>query len=120
MLRLEDAPTLSMDLDKGNGIVFDYEEVKMKKLNWRRQGLRKCFFHMFGLAISRIPKPLELQSDVEGATHYGRSQKIHESSTVKRINFSEAESSGTFVKLLKPRKRPYKSKRKKRGCGTEL
>lgn len=67
MLRLETAPTLSIDADKGKGIVFDYDEVKMKQAQMENFiGNEKIMSSTIqsGLAMSIIPRPVEIQSDV--------------------------------------------------------
>lgn len=66
----------------------------------------------YGLAMTRIHNHVSLQSEGEVATFNGNFQQFQDSSMVKRVSFSEAEFSGTFLKMLKPRKKPYKPVRK--------
>lgn len=110
-LRLEAPPILSKDLEKGKGCVFDYEDLKKKQVSEGDKMMANAI--QSGLGMTRSPKPVSIQSEGEGAMYYGVSQQFQECSTVKRNGFSEVESSGTYVKLLKPRQRPCKNKRKK-------
>lgn len=101
MLRLELASKISSDVDKGKGRVFNFEASYHKaKVETNKLAEQKLLASTIksGLAMSRVHVVDCLQSGVMAANFNDVSSFFQEGSTVYRIGFSEAGSSGTLMK----------------------
>lgn len=115
LLRLEPPHNVSRDMDKGKGIVFDFERKglanKDAEQNKENQKLLSSAIRS-GQAMSMVPR----QERTRYFANFGDyAPQDWDSPTVFRTGVHNANSSGTFVKKIKPRKRPSKSKRRLKG-----
>ncbi|CAL9229674.1 unnamed protein product [Arabidopsis halleri] len=115
VLRLEPAPIVSNDFDKGKGIVFGYEssstspkDIPLSAAPSLRLDGVSSFDSPSG--SSKFPNAL---SGREALVDYSYSSSFSQpSSTGYEVGFSEASPSGTKPRKTQRRKRPYISKRK--------
>lgn len=115
MLRLEPAPLISVDLDKGKGHVFNFEAQCMNKsAEAKGEEAQKILIAAIrsGNANSRKPLLPAPMSDLGEDFVLESSNSSMSCPTVYRIGLNEASSSGILTKKGKPRKRPHKSKRR--------
>lgn len=113
MLRLEPPPLISNDLNKGKGLVFEYDSAvssSQKQVNQSNDSKMLSDAIKSGSAMKWKPEVLQTTSADVGGVLDNKTFSI--GSTVQRTGFYEASSSGTKGKWTKPRKRPSKSKRK--------
>lgn len=114
-LSLEPVPTVTRDLQKGKGVVFDYEaQVTGKQLTLPTSQGDK----LMASAIRAHP-PLgwrteDLNKEIEqyGSSHSSYSSSSTNSSTGSRLNAFDLNMSGTNSTKIGVRKRPGKNKRK--------
>lgn len=118
VLRLEPAPIVSHDLNKGKGIVFGYESESSSAPVFlggpNDQVMMERDFKSYQDPILPPPKAI-LQARSEPQDFSGLSSGFHVDSTGYRIGFSEASPSGVYMKNVYRRKRPSKRKRKLKG-----
>lgn len=116
-LRLEAPPTISRDLNKGKGHVFNYEEERLSrgKGSSVTPNSEKLMASAIGAGMAmRLGPPLDAHSGSEDVRLGVNFLPLSEGSTVFSSGFSEpVASSGTLKKVYK-RNRPPKSKRKQR------
>ncbi|WZY94283.1 hypothetical protein YC2023_066612 [Brassica napus] len=120
VLRLEAAPVVTSDLNKGKGLVFDYREKSQKKvsfdLNVNPNKLMAGAFKAFKPQVTLSEPVLELgffDDSSEASVH----NPFFDSSTVFRVGSHEPGSSGTIRKSSYVRRRPPKGLRKKLSSG---
>lgn len=115
-LRLEQPPVVSRDISKGKGIVFQYKNLSLEP----KAGVDVSKFLKDGFSKSLEEKEMGWDASgakglmgAEGSCSSFRSEPSLEGSTVFKTGLSEDSFSGTFLKNGKPRKRPFKSRRRK-------
>ncbi|XP_048596527.1 uncharacterized protein LOC125595907 [Brassica napus] len=120
VLRLEAAPMVTSDLNKGKGLVFDYSEKSQKKvsfdLNVNPNKLMAGAFKAFKPQVTLSEPVLELgffDDSSEASVH----NPFFDSSTVFRVGSPEPRSSGTIKKSSYVRRRPPKGLRNKLSSG---
>ena len=122
VLRLELPPVISYDVNKGKGIVFNYDEnVKRLRSGAGVPASEKLMASAIGagMAMRLGPKPIAL-TESEDANFGFNARTFSSGSTVFSTGFSEpCASSGTKKKVYQ-RRRPPKSKRKLRTLGEPL
>lgn len=118
MLRLETAPVISTDITKGKGVVFEYAnkegQDKAYDLNQQKEKVMWSAIND-GSAMRWDLVNTTIHSEGEGSTRLAAKGFFQEGPTVFKAGFSEASLSGNFLKNGKPRKRPFKSRRKRGG-----
>lgn len=123
VLRLEPAPLISADIDKGKGHVFDFEaqdsQSKERVIKDQDQKLFSAAIRS-GLANTRETLASTPLSDLGEDFFYNSANSYMSCTTAYIIGLFEASSFGTLTKKGKPRKRPYKSKKKLKGTEEDL
>lgn len=106
MLRLEELPLFSTDMNKGKGVVFgyDHKEVGTKLMIDGFQADRSFY---------EKPAAKRYQSEGDYDSIVSFSAPAQDCSTVYRANPFAAGSSGTVLRSVKPRRRPFRGKRRK-------
>lgn len=110
-----------MDVDKVKGLVFGFngeDSNKLEKVQTGQKLLESAINS--GRVMSRGPMVSETQSDRLVESYEDNLSSFVIGSTVYVSGSLKASSSGTNQKKSKPRKRPYKSKRKLKGAEGEL
>lgn len=109
ILRLEPAPIVSMDMDKGKGLIFGYESAGSVNISEqseeKEQKLLSAAINS-GKAMSRSPKLDHCQSESRRSAHVGLTKLFHCDPTVFRVGLYEASPSGMKHKKGRLRKRP--------------
>lgn len=117
MLTLEPVPLIWKDLDKGKGIVFNYEQtqkdIQESQMHFGQDILLSSVIQS-GNAIRRGQRIEENSIEVEAKLKRDRIPLISSSPTGYRIGFYDVGSFGIAKKRQKPRKRPHMSNRKPR------
>lgn len=118
VLRLEPAPLVSSDIDKGKGIVFNFDHkvaINTKLAAHQRGHMLMASAIGSGIAVSLHPVFSSTQSKVLADNCNWKSIPFSESSMVYGIGTLSASSSGTSLIKKKQRKCSPKSKRKLKG-----
>ncbi|KAG7551463.1 Zinc knuckle CX2CX4HX4C [Arabidopsis thaliana x Arabidopsis arenosa] len=117
MLRLEPMPIVSRDINKGKGVVFSYENMPdrgVSSCHRAEVGERVSFAVREGLAMSLHAGSSHTQSEGDRGSVLACGAPAQGNPTVFRFGVSDAEpSSGPPLRSGKPRKRPYKTRRRK-------
>ena len=120
VLRLEAAPMVTSDLNKGKGLVFDYSEKSQKKvsfdLNVNPNKLMAGAFKAFKPQVTLSEPVLEL-GFFDDSSEASVQNPFFDSSTVFRVGSPEPRSSGTIKKSSYVRRRPPKGLRNKLSSG---
>ncbi|XP_056846900.1 uncharacterized protein LOC108849947 [Raphanus sativus] len=111
-LRLEQVPTLSSNLDKGKGTVFDFSAQATPN---PAQGKLMASAIVAGSKTLQSGKILSLPPTIQGPGGSSQSEFLMESSTGYSIGISDTSISGTTPKKAKQRKRPGTYTRKAAG-----
>lgn len=117
ILRLEPLPIVHHDLNKGKGLVFNYQPpLSLQQVPELPTREPKLMQSAIGSGADRLwlvePQSSYPLGDPEN--FLALSQPFQDSSTVHRTGFFEAGSSGTITKKVKIRKRPTKNARKQK------
>lgn len=115
ILRLEPTPLVHLDLNKGKGLVFEYENEGFNLSTSERvisDSNRITHVNSAGSVSSGRMESFVPFSLKESANFLALSQPFQVNPTVFRTGFSEAGSSGIKPKTPKVRRRPNKSTRK--------
>lgn len=91
MLRLEHAPLVSMDVEKGKGIVFDFDERKLTKHKEEALVADQKLLHsaiQSGMVNSRLPLYESGQLEIGAQVSAGSSASFCTDPTGYRIGFS--------------------------------
>ncbi|VVB02354.1 unnamed protein product [Arabis nemorensis] len=115
ILRLELAPLITVDVNKGKGLVFDYDSAASSDPKEMKPGPKDRILSdaiKAGDAMTWKPKPIHTASAEVDQLSATSSFSI--GSTVQRAGIFCASSSGTKEKGVKLRRRPNKSRRKPR------
>lgn len=117
-MRLEPPLNVSKDMDKGKGIVFDFEknslERKMVDKNQENQKLLSSAIWS-GLLMSLLPRLESTGSEGCSANFGDNVTSSWACSMGFRTSTQNASSFRTPISKNKPRKKPYKSRRKPKG-----
>ncbi|KAL0886081.1 hypothetical protein Bca101_010064 [Brassica carinata] len=113
LLRLESAPTVSTDLDKGKGVVFDFSE--RMDTNHQPEKLMASAISA-GARILQSGKVISIPM-TEGGVGSTQSSFLPEGSTGYSVGFFESSTSGTTLKKPRSRRRPGTFIRKNNGKG---
>ncbi|KAL0812460.1 hypothetical protein Bca101_068903 [Brassica carinata] len=115
VLRLEEPPVITKDLNRGKGILFEYDAPESNQsISSSRTGGQK----LMGAAIvagrgsTFIENPRLVNYSSESNFSNSGFSISDNSSTAYNIGLFEGASSGTVKKQGKPRRRPYVKKRK--------
>lgn len=114
ILRLEPTPLISQNLDKGKGKMFGYSDLNvLNKSVVGKDQLQNLTASAFTSSVAFLfQHPVAgLQSTSDGANFRGESGFPQDCPTVYSAGFSEIGTSGTILKISKPRLRPTRSKR---------
>lgn len=113
MLRLEPSPVVTKDVDKGKGLVFDFEKQSLirdqEKLKSQENKLLSSAIQA-GRAMSRQPILDVMQSEDNADNFMSESRSSQSCSTVFRTGFYEASPFGITLRQKNPRRRPSKKK----------
>ena len=112
MLRLEPLPTVTNDLDKGKGIVFNFEQKK--EVAYKPEKLMASAIS----AVVRVLQSGELVTALPDLNEYSGSTQsglLMEGSTGYSASFFETNAFGTTLKKPKSRRRPGTYTRKASG-----
>lgn len=104
---------ITKELDKGNGIMFDFEKKEGKVEEAKIQENQKLLHSAIksGMAMSRIPAQKEVQSEGGSSNSGYLGFALQEGSMALSLSTLVPSSSGTILKKQKPWRRPFKSKR---------
>ncbi|VVB03712.1 unnamed protein product [Arabis nemorensis] len=114
--KLEPSPVISIDLNKGKGLVFGFENQDTFKAKDKgvKNGQRLLDDAIrSGVAMRVGPLVNQTQSEQIAGNFVGSSSGKQACSTVFRAGNSDAGSSGTSKKTRKPRRRPNRAVRNK-------
>lgn len=99
ILRLEPVPVVSKDVDKGKGIIFNFEIPRQSNFGMVQKDkklLAKAI--KSGLAMSRLPSHSETQSEGVSANFEVMNGYFQIGSTVPKTGALKASSSGSNLK----------------------
>ncbi|KAL0741565.1 hypothetical protein Bca4012_083078 [Brassica carinata] len=114
VLRLEPAPIMSKDLDKGKGVVFDFT-AKSDRAPEANKLMAAAF--LAGSKVLQSGKVLSHPFSQEGSADSSQSVFLQEGSTGYSLSLIETTASGTPLKKNNKRSRPGTYKRKANGKG---
>lgn len=122
MITLEPIPIISADLDKGKGIVFNYDQTQKDNMeSIVLDGQDKLLANAIhsGKGNRSGQRDEEKYNEVDAIVRGDRGSFFNSIPTDYRIGIHDACSSVTAKKRRKPRKRPHLSNRKPRGLVDE-
>ncbi|KAL0795442.1 hypothetical protein Bca101_066819 [Brassica carinata] len=117
MLRLEPLPLVTPHLDKGKGIVFNFEEKDKRRKKDEEESGSKLMAGAIrsGLAMTRESEAKSVQSAFSASPFFDEAGDVFQyDSTGFNVGVSDTGSSGIRQRKTKPRKRPGTYRRRAR------